>query len=165
MAVIASAEISPSDENNILTYGLVDSFYPALPGSLSIAANTMGEILFSGKIYQRVVALTTLMAVPGSPTEPFITETYLYNLLGDPTLVMRKRIPAGLAFSTAVSRGTVTLNIGGTSASASSIYTVFQGDTPVLRGSGSTIKGLKAGSYTVVIETPEESASVASFKL
>ena len=165
VAVIASAEISPSDENNILTYGLVDSFYPALPGSLSIAANTMGEILFSGKIYQRVVAITTLMAVPGSPTEPFITETYLYNLLGDPTLVMRKRIPAGLAFSTAVSRGTVTLNLGGAAASASSIYTVFQGDTPVLRGSGSTIKGLKAGSYTVVIETPEESASVAAFKL
>ena len=103
--------------------------------------------------------------VPNLLLEPFITETYLYNLLGDPTLVMRKRIPAGLALSTAVNMGTVTLNLGGAAASASSIYTVFQGDTPVLRGSGSTIKGLKAGSYTVVIETPEESAVIAEFKL
>ena len=160
VAVIAAAEISPSDENNNIAYGLVDSFYPALPGSLAISSNTMGEILFWGKMYQRANA-----GYPNLLLEPYITETYLYNLLGDPTLVMRKRMPAGLAFSTAVSMGTVTLNLGGTAASASSIYTVFQGDTPVLRGSGSTIKGLKAGSYTVVIETPEESASGAAFKL
>jgi hypothetical protein len=120
----------------------------------------MGEILFWGKIYQRMNA-----GLPNLLLEPFITETYLYNLLGDPTLVMRKHMPAGLAFSTAVSMGTVILNVGGAAASASSIYTVFKGDTPVLRGSGSTIKGLKAGSYTVIIETPEESASVAEFKM
>lgn len=160
VAVIAAAEVSPSDENNNLAYGLVDSFYPALPGSLAISSNTMGEILFWGKIYQRMNA-----GFPNLLLEPFITETYLYNLLGDPTLVMRKHMPAGLAFSTAVSMGTVTLNVGGAAAAASSIYTVFKGDTPVLRGSGSTIKGLKAGSYTVIIETPEESASVAEFKL
>lgn len=160
VAVIAAAEISPSDENNNIAYGLVDSFYPALPGSLAISSNTMGEILFWGKMYQRANA-----GYPNIMLEPYITETYLYNLLGDPTLVMRKHMPAGLAFSTAVSVGTVTLNLGGAAASASSIYTVFQGDTPVLRGSGSTIKGLKAGSYTVVIETPEESAVIAEFKL
>lgn len=78
---------------------------------------------------------------------------------------MRKRMPANLTFSTAVSMGAVTLNLGGATAPASSVYTVFQGDTPVLRGSGSTIKGLKAGTYTVVIETPDESAVIAEFKL
>jgi len=171
VAVIASAEISPSGENNNLTYGLVDSFYPALPGSLAISSNTMGEILFWGKLYQRANA-----GVPNLLLEPFITETYLYNLLGDPTLVMRKRTPAMVSLSTTLSMGTVTLNVGGAAASASSVYnppfigsssvyTVFQGDTPVLRGAGSTIKGLKAGSYTVVLETPEESAVTAEFKL
>jgi hypothetical protein len=120
----------------------------------------MGEILFWGKLYQRANA-----GYPNILLEPYVTETYLYNLLGDPTLVMRKHMPANLRFSTTVSMGTVTLSLDGTAASASSTYTVFQGDTPVLRGSGSAIKGLKAGSYTVVIETPEESASVAEFKL
>jgi hypothetical protein len=160
VAVIAAAEVSPSDENNVLAYGLVDSFYPALPGALSVSANTMGEILFWGKMYQRANA-----GYPNMLMEPYITETYLYNLLGDPTLVMRKHMPANLAFSTAVSMGTVTLKLGGSVAPASSTYTVFQGGTPVLRGLGNTVKGLKAGSYTVVIETPEESAAAVDLKL
>jgi hypothetical protein len=120
----------------------------------------MGEILFWGKLYQRANA-----GYPNIMLEPYITETYLYNLLGDPTLVMRKRTPAMVSLSTALSVGTVTLKLGGAAAPASSIYTVFQGDTPVLRGAGSTIKGLRAGSYTVVVETPEESAVTAEFKL
>lgn len=164
VAVIASAEISPSDENNILAYGLVGSFYPVLPSQTSVPSHTMGEILHWGKLYQRINAMISYGSAP-MPTEPYVSETYLYNLLGDPTLVMRKRMPAGLAFSTAVSMGAVTLNVGGAAAPASSVYTVFQGDTPVLRGAGSTIKGLRAGSYTVVLETPEESAVIAEFKL
>jgi len=159
VAVIAAAEVSPSGENNVLAYGLVDSFHQTVDTAINVQAKTMGEILYSGKLYQRAYAGTETL------NEPYVTETYLYNLLGDPTLVMRKRMPAGLAFSTAVSMGTVTLNLGGAVAPASSVYTVFQGGTPVLRGSGSAIKGLKAGTYTVVIETPDESAVMAEFKL
>jgi hypothetical protein len=159
VAVMAAAEISPSNENNVLAYGFVDSFYPSMDTSRNYSAKTMGEILFAGKLYQRVSAGTE------SLNEPQVTETYLYNLLGDPTLKMRKRVPANMAFSTSISMGTVTLKFGGSAAPASSIYTVFQGGTPVLRGLGNTVKGLKAGSYTVVIETPEESAAAVEFKL
>lgn len=158
VAAIGAAEVSPSSNNNHLARGFVDAWYPSIDAASNITGQRFGEILYAGKAY------VYAQAGANATTESAVTEWYLYNLLGDPSLHIYKRQPTNSKLRALVKAGVLTVELDSGATPPDTVITVWKGGVPVARGTSMTsFPRFPAGAYTVTLEAPGETSKTAPF--
>lgn len=156
VAAIGAAEVSPSSNNNDLARGFVDAWYPSVDPASSFTGSRFGEILLAGKSY------VYAQAGSNATSESALTEWYLYNLLGDPSLTFYKKQPSSTKIMLAVKNGIIGVSTAAGALPAGSFVTVYKGTTPVGRSLGSALPVLPKGTYLVSVEIPGDAPQMSS---